>query len=140
MALRFAVSLDHVMMVLSGMSNMEQMTENIATMDTIPPLTKEERELLKKVTDIVNQSTAIPCTSCGYCMEVCPKNIAIPGLFGLYNNYKNTVNFSGMYYNRVVYDKGKAMDCVECRLCEKNCPQHIEIPKCLKEIVKFEKK
>lgn len=140
LALRFAASLDHVMMVLSGMSNMEQMTENIATMDTVKPLTKEERKLLKKVTDIVNQSTAIPCTSCGYCMEVCPKNIAIPGLFGLYNNYKNTGNFSGMYYNRVVYDKGKAMDCVECRLCEKNCPQHIEIPKCLKEIVKFEKK
>ena len=102
------------------------------------PLTEQERELLQKVTRVVNQSIAVPCTACAYCMEVCPKNIAIPGLFGLYNNHEVTGNFSNMYYQRVVYDKGKASDCINCRLCVKNCPQHIEIPKVLKKIAAFE--
>lgn len=138
-ALRFAASLDNVMMVLSGMSTVEQMIENTRIMNEIKPLTAQEKELLQKVTEVMHQSIAIPCTSCGYCMEVRPKNIAIPGLFGLYNNYKTTGNFSGMYYNRIVYDKGKASDCINCHMCEKNCPQHIKIPEELKEIIKFEK-
>ena len=72
-------------------------------------------------------------------MEVCPKNIAIPGLFGFYNNYKINGNFSNMYYNRAVYEKGQASACIECRACEKNCPQHIEISQELKKIKPFEK-
>jgi len=138
-ALRFAASLDNVMMVLSGMSTLLQVEENIRVMSDLKPLTEEERELLKKVTETLEQSIEIPCTSCGYCREVCPKNIAIPGLFGLYNNYKTTGNFSSMYYNRIVYDKGRASDCIGCHLCEKNCPQHIEIPKQLKKVAGLEK-
>lgn len=139
-ALRFVASLDNVMMVLSGMSTMEQVRENIQVMSEDAPLTGQELELLKKVTEVVNQNIAVPCTGCAYCTEVCPKKIAIPGLFGLYNNHKVTGNFSRMYYNRVVFDKGKASDCVNCRLCVKNCPQHIEIPEVLKEITAFEGK
>lgn len=139
-ALRFAASLENVMMVLSGMSNLEQVTENILVMDEVKSLTEEEEVLLKKVTEVVNESIDIPCTACGYCMEVCPKNIAIPGLFGLYNNYKTTGGFSNMYYNRIVFDKGKASDCIGCQLCKKNCPQHIEIPEQLKKITEFEKR
>ena len=138
-ALRFAASLDNVMMVLSGMSTVEQMQENTCIMKDIKPLTEQEKLLLQKVSESINASIAIPCTSCGYCMEVCPKNIAIPGLFGIYNNYKTTGNFSGMYYNRTVYEKGKASDCINCHLCEKNCPQHIQIPKELKNLLQFEK-
>lgn len=138
-ALRFAASLENVMMVLSGMSTLEQVEENVCVMNDPKPFTEEERELLKKVTETLEQSIEIPCTSCGYCMEVCPKNIAIPGLFGLYNNYRTTGNFSGMYYNRIVYDKGKASDCISCHLCEKNCPQHIEIPEQLKKVAGLEK-
>lgn len=137
-ALRFVASLDNVMMVLSGMSTPEQMAENIRVMSEEKPLTEQEKELLKKVTKVVNQSIAVPCTACAYCTEVCPKNIAIPGLFGLYNNHEVTGNFSNMYYQRVVYDKGKASDCINCRLCVKNCPQHIEIPEVLKKIAAFE--
>lgn len=138
-ALRFVASLDNVMMVLSGMSTLSQVQENIRIMNEVNPLTEQEKVLLQKVTERINESTAIPCTACGYCMEVCPKNIAIPGLFGLYNNYKTTGNFSNMYYNRAVYNKGKASDCINCHLCEKNCPQHIQIPKELKNILPFEK-
>lgn len=139
-ALRFVASLDNVMMVLSGMSNIDQVIDNIHVMNEEKPLTKEELELLKKVTEIINQNIAVPCTGCSYCVEVCPKKIAIPGLFGLYNNHEITGNFSKMYYNRIVYDKGKASDCINCRLCVKNCPQHIEIPEVLKNIVTFEDK
>lgn len=138
-ALRFAASLDNVMMVLSGMSTVEQVQENTRILNELKPLSEQENALLQKVTACINESTAIPCTSCGYCLEVCPKHIAIPGLFALYNNYKTTGNFSNMYYNRAVYGKGKASDCINCHLCEKNCPQHIVIPQELKNILPFEK-
>ncbi|MCM1467062.1 MAG: aldo/keto reductase, partial [Alistipes sp.] len=139
-ALRFAAGLDNVMMVLSGMNNLEQVRENTKLMADPKPLSNEEKKLLGEVTEIINRSMAVPCTACGYCMEVCPKNIAIPGLFGVYNNYKINGNFSNMYYNRVVYNKGRASDCIGCRQCEKNCPQHIAIPDELKNITPFEKK
>ena len=137
-AIRFAASLDNVFMVLSGMNDMQQVVENTALMDNMKPLNADEQKILAKVVDIINASNEIPCTSCGYCMEVCPKNIAIPGLFGVYNNYKVNGNFSNMYYNRAVYEKGKASDCIECHACEKNCPQHIEISQELKKIKPFE--
>lgn len=139
-ALRFVAGLDNVMMVLSGMNTLEQVRENTKLMDEPEPLSEPEMNLLSEVTEIINRSMAVPCTACGYCMEVCPKNIAIPGLFGLYNNYKINGNFSNMYYNRVVFDKGKASDCIGCHQCEKNCPQHIAIPDELKHIVEFERK
>lgn len=139
-ALRFAAGLDNVMMVLSGMNTLEQVRENTRLMDNPKPLSEQEMNLLSEVVEIINRSMAVPCTSCGYCMEVCPKNIAIPGLFGLYNNYKINGNFSNMYYNRIVFDKGKASDCIGCHQCEKNCPQHIAIPSELKHIAEFEKK
>ncbi len=138
-ALRFAAGLEHVMMVLSGMSSLAQVEENTALMQDAAPLSGEELRLLERVTEIIRKNMEIPCTSCGYCTEVCPKNIAIPGLFGVYNNYKTTGNFSGMYHNRVVYEKGKALDCIGCRQCERNCPQHISIPEYLEKIAAFEK-
>lgn len=139
-ALRFAAGLDNVIMVLSGMNNLEQVKENTKLMSDVKPLNEEEKKLLEQVVGIINRSNAVPCTACGYCMEVCPKNIAIPGLFGLYNNYKINGNFSNMYYNRIVYDKGKASDCIGCHRCEMNCPQHIAIPAELRNITAFEKK
>lgn len=137
-ALRFVASLDNVMMVLSGMSSLQQMQENLKIMENPEPLSEQEKEMLRKVVEIIERNTAVPCTSCGYCMEVCPKNINIPQIFGLYNNYATTGSFSGMYYNRATYNHGKASDCIQCRLCEKNCPQHIEIPEHLKKVAEFE--
>lgn len=138
-ALRFAAGLDNVFMVLSGMGSIEQMLDNTKVMANPKPISDTEKELLEKVTDIINRSVEIPCTACGYCMEVCPKDIAIPSLFGLYNNYKINNNFSNMYHQRIIYNRGKSSDCIECRQCVKNCPQHIDIPQQLKKIAKFEK-
>lgn len=138
-ALRFAASLDNVIMVLSGMNTMEQVIENTDIFDNFKPVSKTEKQLLSEVVDIIEKCTEIPCTSCGYCTEVCPKNISIPQLFGLYNNYKINGNFSGMYHGRITYNRGKASDCLNCHRCEQNCPQHIAIPDYLKKIAEFEK-
>lgn len=137
-ALRFAAGLDNVMMVLSGMSNVTQVSENIETMCEPKPLNDEERALLDKVAEVINRQMSVPCTACGYCTEVCPKNIAVPGLFGVYNNYKVNGNFSRMYYERATFGKGKAADCIGCGQCVKNCPQHIDIPGCLKAVAELE--
>jgi hypothetical protein len=139
-ALRFAASLDNVFMVLSGMNTMEQVIDNTNIFNDFKPITDEEKKLLNQVVDIIERLTEIPCTSCGYCTEVCPKNISIPQLFGLYNNYKINGNFSNMYHNRIIYNRGKSSDCIECRQCVRNCPQHIDIPNYLKTIAGFEKK
>lgn len=138
-ALRFAAGLDNVMMVLSGMSDMTQVSENIKTMNDPQPLNEKEMELLAGIVEIINKRTTIPCTSCGYCMEVCPKNIAISGLFGVYNNYKINGNFSNMYHDRITFGKGRASDCIRCKKCVKNCPQHIEIPEHLHDIAVMER-
>ena len=138
-ALRFAASLPGVLMVLSGMSSLEQVKDNIHIMDNPAPLNEGEKELLSKIIDIINSKTVIPCTSCGYCMEVCPKNINIPGLFGLYNNYCINNNFSNMYHGRLVMGRGRASDCIKCHRCEKNCPQHIKIPDNLELVAAHEK-
>ncbi len=138
-ALRFAASLPGVFMVLSGMSSLEQVKDNIHIMDNPAPLNEGEKELLSKIIDIINSKTVIPCTSCGYCMEVCPKNINIPGLFGLYNNYCINNNFSNMYHGRLVMARGRASDCIKCHRCEKNCPQHIKIPDNLELVAAHEK-
>lgn len=139
LALRFAASLDNVFMVLSGMSDLDQVKENTRSMSNPSPLSSEELELIDKIVEIINRSIEIPCTSCGYCMEVCPQNIAIPSLFGLYNNYKINGNFSNMYFDRMIFENGKPSSCLGCHQCEKNCPQHIQITDYLKKIAEFEK-
>ncbi len=126
-AIRYAASLDNVFMVLSGMSAYEQLKENTAAMRDFKPLDEKEQALLKNVAAIVNSSTAIECTACGYCMEECPKNINIPAYFGLYNLYGITGKKTQMYYERHSMEHGKAMDCLHCGKCERVCPQHLDI-------------
>lgn len=136
-AIRFAASLENVMMVLSGMSNIEQMKDNISYMKDFKPLNEEEMKVIWKVRDLLNQWYKIPCTSCRYCVETnhCPMNICIPNYFALYNakvqgeviNPKRWVQ-EQLYYDNFVRDGyGKASECLHCRMCESVCPQHIEI-------------
>ena len=139
-AIRFAASLPNVMVVLSGMSSIEQMEDNTSYMENFTPLTEQECELCFKAAEIINHQIAIPCTDCSYCTEGCPMHIAIPKYFSLYNedmredlSHKGwTVNFTN--YEIVAKDYGKASECIECGQCEGVCPQHLPIIRNLKEV------
>ena len=138
-ALRFAASQPAVDMVLSGMSDMDQLHENMALMNNFVPLTDEEKAVLKKASDIINSKTAVPCTGCAYCVPECPKNIAIPEYFSLYNAakaYRKMPNQQA-YYGNYIRSRGRASDCIECHSCEKACPQHIKISEMLKGVAEM---
>lgn len=135
-AIRFAQSLEQVCVVLSGMNTMGQMKDN---MRDVSPLSKQEYELLEQVSAIVARNTAIPCTGCRYCVKECPKEIAIPDYFRIYNGYSRFPAEGwkiGPVYASIAQSNGKASDCIHCRACEKNCPQQIPITKWLEKVAK----
>ena len=138
-ALRFVASLDNVMMVLSGMSNMEQLADNISTFDDFKCLSDEEHDIITRAVNIMNSSNAIACTGCSYCTEGCPMNIAIPKYFSLYNadlqeNADKMWKPQAAYYDNLTLDFGKASDCIACGQCEAVCPQHLSIIENLKTV------
>lgn len=139
-AIRFAASLDNVMVVLSGMSNIAQMEDNVSYMENFIPLTDDEIALTRQITDIINGQIAVPCTGCSYCTEGCPVSIPIPKYFSLYNEDMRedleekgwTVNFSN--YKALTKTFGKASDCVACGQCEAVCPQHLPIVELMRKV------
>lgn len=136
-ALRYAASQKGVFCVLTGMNAMDQVLDNTAAFSPFVPLSQEEEAVVAKATEIINANTKIPCTGCEYCTHGCPKNIAIPQYFAVYNSAaRNTGGFSsqGVYYNNLAQTHGKASDCIGCRQCERACPQHLGIVDYLKDV------
>ncbi len=128
-AIRFAASFPEIKMVLSGMSTLAQVTENIGFMKNFKPLTETEMTAVGKVRGIFRSMNLIPCTACRYCEAGCPKHIAIPDLFAVMNTKQLYHDWNADYYYSEVHTKfgGKASDCVKCGKCEKTCPQHLPI-------------
>ena len=125
-------------MVLSGMSNLEQMLDNTGYMGDFRPITDGQREKLFKCADIINNYTLVPCTACRYCTEGCPQGIEIPDIFAMYNlRAKEKLlrawgSRAKEQYAEHVKDHPRATDCIQCRQCEGACPQHLPIVDTLK--------
>lgn len=140
-AIRFAASQEGVMMVLSGMGNMEMIRDNCGYMKDFQPLNEKEKAAIDQVCQVYRSLGMIPCTACRYCTEVCSQGIPIPDLFACLNSKKIFNSWNTEYYYDVHTEKGgKASSCVECGACEGICPQHLEIRDLLKDVAKeFEK-
>lgn len=128
-AIRYAASFDGIKMVLSGMSDMKQMQDNISFMKDFKALNNDEMNAINKVKEIFQSKNMIACTACRYCIDGCPMNIEIPNLFACMNSKKVFNDWNTDYYYNEVYTKnnGKASDCIKCGKCEKACPQHLPI-------------
>ena len=130
-AIRFAASPENMMMVLSGMSDMDQMLDNISYMADFKPLTEQEQELIVKVRTIYQGQTRIPCTGCRYCVDGCPAGIPIPDLFSAFNDLKQNKEGAAESYAAA---PARGADCVECGQCEGICPQSLQIRQLLKSV------
>ena len=136
-ALRYVASLDGVMTILSGISNAQQMNDNLDTMAHFEKINDEEAKLIKQVTDQVLSYPTIPCTKCRYCTPGCPMHIQIPDLFTAYNSakmYGENRRYDTYYKDHSTGDYQPAKACIACGQCESVCPQHLEIISLLKEV------
>lgn len=124
-AIRYAATFDNVLTVLSGMSNMEQVVDNINTISNFEPITDSEMSLIEKAADIYRNRNTISCTGCQYCMP-CPANVEIPALFKMYNDYAVKLDPDGFKRAYKAFDESKKT-CIKCGACEELCPQSIKI-------------
>lgn len=137
-AIRFAAGFPGMMMVLSGMSNMEQVRDNLAFMKDFQPLNERELAAIEKVQEIFHSKHLIPCTACRYCTSGCPQHISIPDLFATMNTKQIYHDWNADYYYNVVHTAPgrKASDCIKCGKCEQVCPQHLPIRQLLEDVAK----
>jgi hypothetical protein len=136
-AIRYAASLDNVAVVLSGMSDFEQLLDNTSYMKEFCPLTDAEQQAIRDVVAKLKELPTIPCTGCRYCVDDCPKKIRIPNLFTAYNR---TLQFGLSdatrrgYRESVSEDHAAPAECLKCGKCEGHCPQHLKIRELLEQV------
>ena len=134
-AIRYVASMDGIITVLSGMSNIEQMEDNLSYMKSFEPLSEKEQKVIEKAQQILNQSDEIPCTACHYCTDGCPMEIPIPEIFAARNEqivYGNIEEGREMYQEAIA-GCGAASDCIQCGQCEGACPQQLHIIELLED-------
>ncbi len=134
-AIRFVASLDGIITVLSGMSNIEQMEDNLSYMKNFQPLNEEEQKIIQQVQRIMGNSSTIPCTACHYCTDGCPKQIKIPDIFSAVNKQLGNGQMTEALqsYQNAAAEGHRASDCINCKQCERACPQHLPITEYLKQ-------
>lgn len=134
-AIRYAASLEGIITVLSGMSNREQMEDNLSYMKNFIPLNKEEQAAVRKAQEAINGIKSIPCTACHYCTAGCPKKIPIPEIFEARNKQLiwGQLEEGKSTYAKAIANAGAASDCIACGQCERACPQQIKVIDRLKD-------
>ncbi|MBQ2803701.1 MAG: aldo/keto reductase [Lachnospiraceae bacterium] len=134
-ALRWVGSLPNVKVILSGMSTMEQVEDNLATFDEFEPLSDKEQETIKEVVALLNSRVQNGCTGCRYCMP-CPVGVDIPASFKAWNTYHMYQNYNMVknVWEKELGDEHQPKNCIECGKCEKECPQKLAIRKDLKRV------
>ncbi|MDE7363047.1 MAG: aldo/keto reductase [Oscillospiraceae bacterium] len=134
-AIRYVASLDGIITVLSGMSNVEQMADNLSYMKDFKPLDEREQEVIKAAREALGKVKSIACTGCHYCTDGCPQNIPIPEIFAARNKqlvWGQIERGNGDYANATA-SRGKASDCIACGQCESACPQQLKVIDLLSE-------
>lgn len=134
-AIRYAASLEGIITVLSGMSNVAQMEDNLSYMKNFRPLNEQEQTAIRKAQESINGVKSIPCTACHYCTAGCPKRIPIPEIFEARNKQLiwGLLEEGRAAYAQVTADAGSAIDCIACGQCERACPQQIKVIERLKD-------
>lgn len=132
-AFRYLQSFNEVTVTLSGMSNLEQLKENIEIFKEDKPLNKNETDLLYSVADLMTQKTTLPCTACNYCTPHCPLTLDIPNLIELYNDHAFAGGFLAPMAVEALPENKRPSSCIGCRSCEAVCPQGIKISEMMKD-------
>lgn len=135
-AMRFVIGLPQVQVVLSGMSNLEQVRDNVKTFSESDGLSDEDRALLTDVCERFHGRISVPCTGCRYCCDGCPMEINIPEFLRVYNSYK-VDGPSALSEADDIDTRGRPSDCVACGSCTGQCPQSIDIPAIMEELGKL---
>ncbi len=134
-AFRWLMRLDNVKVILSGMSTLDQMKDNVNTFEKEELLNDKQAEVLAKACDMFRSQYTVPCTACRYCCDDCPKNIDIPKVLEIYNRYK--VSGSRWELDMIKRMEVGPADCIACDSCVSHCPQNIKIPDIMKELTQI---